>query len=136
MLLEAFLGSLVHYCVTPLFLAPFMTFKALSQVFLSCNLSLLMVSFSSAVVSVGIALPWKKKDSNQITVCGIINSYGMNQPQGIQSHKAGADVHTEDLTRKGPEDTVFLSYDHELSQSYLRKLTEIHLNLGKKHKSK
>lgn len=61
----------------------------------------------------------------------------MNQPQEIQSHTAGADVHTEDLTRKGPEDFFFkLSSGHELSQSYLRKLTEIHLNLGKKQKSK
>lgn len=33
----------------------------------------------------------------------------MNQPQGIESHTAGADVHTEDLTRKGPED-FFLNF--------------------------
>lgn len=53
-------------------------------------------------------MPGKRRIPTEVTVSGILNSCGMNQPQGIQSHTAGADVHTEDLTRKDLEDTVLL----------------------------
>ena len=45
------------------------------------------------------------------------NSYGMNQQQGIQTHTASADVHTEDLTRKDPGGTPLRLSDCELGLS-------------------